>query len=95
MFIYGLRLFHRVDNENKTLTSFLSVFLYDKRLREYARSLKVSDRISIDGALGHKVNSFSNGKLIHSGFILPKTIEKVIWNRHKRDAEMLVKDLEF
>lgn len=88
-------MFHRVDDNMKTLTSFLSLFLYDERLRKFSRSLEVSDRISIDGTLGHKANTFSTGKLIYSGFILPKTIEKIIWNRHKRDAKMHVEDLEF
>lgn len=84
-----------MDHGKKTFTRFLSVFLYDERLREYARNLKVSDRISIDGALGYKVNTFSTGKRINSGFILPNTIEKVIRNRQKRDATINVDNLEF
>lgn len=71
--------------------------MYDEELREQTKRLEVSDRILIDGTLRNQTNLFTNGKRISSGFITPKSIEKLLHSsnfKQKRESKRYASEFE-
>lgn len=74
---------HFVDSNNEDGsetdgTSFHRVFIYESALREYIQNnLKKSDRILLNGKIGHMTSTGPDGKKVYSGFIVADNLYRI------------------
>lgn len=90
-------MFRRKGEDTRAYTDYLSIIVYDEKLREQVKQLEVSDRVLIDGTLCNHTNIFTDGKRVSSGFITLKSIEKLLHSsnyRRKRDSKRYASEFE-
>lgn len=90
-------MFRRKGEETRVYTDYLSIIVYDEKLREQVKQLEVSDRVLIDGTLRNQTNIFASGQRVSSGFITPISIEKMLSTsnyKRKRDSEQYASEFE-
>lgn len=57
----------------------------EDNLREFAKNLKLRDRIVLTGEIHHHTHTDADGKKKYSGFVVSKTLEKI--KRKEKNAE--------
>lgn len=71
------------DGSESDGTSFHRVFIYDQGLRQYIQNkLKKSDRILLNGKIGHMTSTGSDGKKVYSGFIVADNLYRIARRTH-------------
>lgn len=76
--VFHLFICRDAEGENSAATSFHRLFVYDEPLRLYIKNnLKKTDRVLVNGRIGHMTYTSADGKKMYSGFIVADEIHKV------------------